>query len=247
MSDIRLDDRLERFGLWSVFHKHLIVELFTSLRDQLGGEYWVDMESEILLVPRPSGPARPVSPDVDVSRLNHGSEAVPASSLDVTPVLLEVDEPIGEFEQSWIEIRRRNWPDADDRLGSQVVSVLEVVSTTNKGMFGERDLRKFLAKRRDYLLSTASYTEIDLLIAGSRELPRAVERLAEYSLIAWSSQAREQTRHYWAWGWEQGDALPTVVLPLDHPNLCSVDLAERYRCAYESNRWPSRLQLQEER
>ena len=101
--------RLERYGLWPIFHKHLIVELFTSLRAELGDAYWVDMETEILLVPRPSGPARPVAPDASVSQTEPGPSLQPAGTT-ATPALLEVDEPIGEFEQSWIEVRRRDWP-----------------------------------------------------------------------------------------------------------------------------------------
>jgi hypothetical protein len=244
MSAVTVDNRLERFGLWSVFHKHMILELFTALRDDLGDEYWVDMESEILLVPRPAGPARPVSPDVGVTRTDEGSSAAPSGT--VTPALLEVDEPIGEFEQSWIEIRRRDYPDRDDKLGYQVVGVVELVSPSNKGHFGERDLRKFLAKRRDYLLSTVSYMEIDLLLAGTRELPSAVEKLAEHPFSVWSSQVRERSRHYWAWGWDQNQPLPTVALPLDYPCVRSVDLGLCYQRAYEKNRWPSRLEAVED-
>jgi hypothetical protein len=245
MSTDPVDVRLEQFGLWSVFHKHLIVQLFTSLRDELGEDYWVDMETEILLVPRPSGPARPVAPDVDVSRISDGATAATACT-GVTPALLEVDEPIGEVEQNWIEIRRRDWPDPDDPLGSRVVGVVELLSPSNKGLFGQRDLRTFLAKRRDYLLSTVSYTEIDLLLGGTRELPAAVEKVAEHPLIAWSSQMQERSRHYWAWGWQPSDPLPTVVLPLDDPHVRSIDLALHYQRAYEQNRWPSRLELVEQ-
>ena len=243
---LTVDARVERHGLWSVFHKHLIVELFTRLRDELGDDYWVDMESEILLVPRPEGPARPVVPDVDVTKLKDQHDSTVPVSAGVTPALLEVDEPIGEFEQSWIEIRRRDWSDPNDRLRSRVVGVVEVMSPSNKGMFGDRDLRKFLTKRRDYLLSTVSYTEVDLLVTGQRDLPPAVDTVTEHALIAWSSQVRERSRHYWAWGWEQNDPLPTVVLPLDYPQLCSVDLSVCYQRAYESNRWASRLELVEQ-
>jgi len=245
MHRVIVDARLEQYGLWSVFHKHLIVELFTRLRDELGDDYWVDMESEILLVPRPAGPARAVAADVDVTQLGVQQDSVAPLSAAVTPALLEADEPIGESEQSWMEIRRRDWPDRDDRLGCRIVGVVEVLSPSNKGLFGERDLRKFLAKRRDYLLSTVSYTEIDLLVAGQRELPSAVEELTEHPLIAWSSQVRERSRHYWAWGWEQNQPLPTIALPLDYPRACSVDLAACYGRAYETNRWPSRLELVE--
>jgi len=221
------------------------VELFTRLRDELGDEYWVDIESEILLVPRPAGPVRPVAPDVEVTstRLGNHENSEPPVSATITPALLEADEAIGEFEQSWIEIRRRDFSDRTDRLGTGVVGVVEVMSPSNKGLFGERDLRKFLAKRRDYLLSTVSYTEIDLLVAGQRELPSAVEKLAGHPLIAWSSQVREQSRHYWAWGWDQNQPLPTIALPLDNPRVCSIDLSACYQRVYETNRWASRLEL----
>lgn len=242
---VAVDLRVEQYGLWSVFHKHLIVELFTSLRAELGDAYWVDMETEILLVPRPSGPARPVGPNASVSQIDHG-RSTQQPSIAATPALLEVDEPIGEFEQSWIEVRRRDWPDSEDRLGSRVVSVIEVLSPSNKGLFGERDLRKFLSKRRDYLLSTVSYLEIDLLLAGTRDLPSPVEKLAEHPLMAWSSQVQERSRHYWAWGWQSNDPLPSVVLPLEYPHVHSVDLEGYYHRAYETNHWTSRLQLVEQ-
>ena len=241
---VSVDARLEQFGLWAVFHKHLILELFTDLRDQLGSDYWVDVESEILLVPRPIGPARSVAADVDVTRKNVAEDSARVFAA-MTPALLEVDEPIGEFEQSWIEIRRRDWPDRDDRIGSRVVAVLEVLSPSNKGLFGERDLRKFLTKRREYLLSTVSYTEIDLLIAGRRELPTAVEQVTDQPLIAWSSQVRETSRHYWAWGWDQNQPLPTIALPLDYPNTCSINLDRCYGQTYENNRWLERLEVAE--
>jgi hypothetical protein len=210
----------------------------------LGDAYWVDIETEILLIPRPSGPARPVAPDASVSRTEQGRSSQ-QPGIAATPALLEVDEPIGEFEQSWIEVRRRDWPDHDDRFGSRVVGVIEVLSPSNKGLCGERDLRKFLGKRRDYLLSTISYLEIDLLLAGARELPSPVEKLAEHPFVAWSSQVQERSRHYWAWGWQQNDPLPSVVLPLDYPNVRSVDLGGYYQRAYQTNHWTSRVELVE--
>ncbi|NUQ63292.1 MAG: DUF4058 family protein [Pirellulales bacterium] len=238
---MEIDDRIEQFGLWSVFHKHLILEWFAVLRDELGGDYWVDMENEILLVPRPSGPARPVAADVDVTRRAPPGSAA-AGVFVVTPPRVEVDEPIGEFEQSWIEIRRRDWPDPRDPLGARVVAVLELVSPSNKGSYGKGDLRKFLAKRQDYLLSTVSYTEIDLLRQGVREVPSAVENVAEHAWIAWSTQVQEHSRRFWAWGWDQGEKSPTIVFPLDFPYTHSLDLAATYERAYHINRWPHRLQ-----
>jgi hypothetical protein len=204
------------------------------------------METEILLIPRPSGPARPVSPDTSVSRIEQGrsSEQPPVGA---TPALLEVDEPIGESRQSWIEVRRRDWSDPHDRFGSRIVSVIEVLSPSSKGLYGERHLRKFLGKRGDYLSSTVSYLEIDLLSAGTRELPSPVEKLAEHPFVAWSSQVQQRSRHYWAWGWQQSDPLPSVVLPLDYPHIRSFDLGTHYQRACETNRWTSRLEFVEAR
>lgn len=98
----------------------------------------------------------------------------------------------------------------------------------------------------DARLEQYGLTEIDLLVSGRRELPSPVEELTEHSLIAWSSQARERSRHYWAWGWNRDEPLPTIALPLDYPNARSVDLAACYQQAYQTNRWPDRLELAEQ-
>jgi hypothetical protein len=48
-----IDQRIEQQGQWEKFHRHLIVAMFETLRDQLGDEYLVDFETEVLFIPRP--------------------------------------------------------------------------------------------------------------------------------------------------------------------------------------------------
>lgn len=103
--------------------------------------------------------------------------------------------------------------------------------------------RKFLAERRGYLSSSASYTEIDLLRGGERELPASLDVLAAYPFIAWASQAQVDVRHHWGWGWDEDDPLPTLGVPLEYPRIHPLDLSLCYRRAYERNRWDERLQL----
>lgn len=161
----------------------------------------------------------------------------------LTPALVEVDEEISEFEQYSIEIRSRNLPDPDDPFGVQVVSALELLSPSNKRASGERDRRRFLAKRRDHLSSLVSYTEIDLLRSGERELPASLQVLAGYPFIAWASQVQVDVRHHWGWGWDEGDPLRTIGVPLEYPRVHPLDLGLCYRRAYERNHWEERLEL----
>lgn len=238
----RVDERIEQHGLWWAFHKHLVIELFESLREGLGDEYLVDLESELLLVPRVSA-ARPAAPDVALSQVAPPTPAPDEPTPVLTPALIEVDEEIMEFEQYSIQIRRRDFPDPADPFRMQVVAVLELLSPSNKGASGPRDRQKFLAKRQDYLSSPVSYTEIDLLRGGERDLPAALAVLADYPFIAWSSQVQQQVRHHWGWGWEADDPLPTIGLPLEYPRIHPLDLAACYRRAYERNHWDERLQL----
>lgn len=243
---LSVDERIEQHNLWWAFHKHLMIEIFEVLRDGLGDEYLVDLESEILLVPK-AGPTRSAAPDVTLSATPSGAAPSDTPKPTLTPALIEADEEVMEFEQYSVHIRRRDRPHSDDPFGVQVVSVLELLSPSNKGTSGPRDRQKFLAKRQDYLLSPVSYTEIDLLRGGERELPAAVAELADYPYIAWSSQWRPQARHYWGWGWQVEDPLPTIGVPLEHPHVYPLNLALCYQRAYERNRWPERLQLVEGR
>jgi hypothetical protein len=236
-----IDARIEQRGLWWAFHKHLIIEIFEWLREQLGDAYLVDLESQVILVPRSDERTRFVSPDVEVAVLEPHDQGTRALTLEPTPALLEVDEALDEVEQYAIQIRRRDLPDTVDVFGSQVIAVIELVSPANKGLTGTADRRKFLAKRRDYLASPVSYMEIDLLVEGERDLPQIVERLGDYRYMVWSSQVQKRSRHHWAWGWELTDTLPSVILPLEYPHIHTIDLGRCYAHAYERNHWLLRL------
>jgi hypothetical protein len=235
-----VESEIEQRGLWWAFHRHLIIEMFERLRAELGEDYLVDLESQVLLVPRFSGMARAVSPDVLVTPL--GATAVPAASaLTPTPALLEADEALDEVEQLSVQIRRSDLPNPFDPFGSQVVTAVELTSPSNKGLAGSVDRQKFLAKRRDYLASPVSYVEIDLLAGGDRDLPLPVEQLESYPYMAWASQVQPQTRHHWGWGWQESKALPIITVPLDFPHIQPLDLGDCYRQAFTKNRWAARL------
>lgn len=235
-----VESEIEQRGLWWAFHRHLIIEMFERLRQELGEHYLVDLESQLLLVPRFSGASRAVSPDVQVTPLV-GTAVPTASVLTPTPALLEADESLDEVEQFSVQIRRPDLPDPIDPFGSQVVTAVELTSPSNKGLTGSVDRQKFQAKRRDYLASPVSYVEIDLLMAGARDLPQPVQQLEEYPYMVWASQVQPQTRHHWGWGWQEGEALPIITIPLEFPHIHPLDLGACYRDAFAKNRWEMRL------
>lgn len=235
-----VEPHIEKNNLWALFHKHLILELFDWLRERLGDDYLVDLESTVLLIPRWHEPVRGVSPDVEVS-LWPDKQNKETAVVAFTPALIEVDEILDEWEQDAIMIRRRDLPSVSDPLGAQVVAALELLSPSNKGGTGARDRRKFLQKRNDYLASSVSYVEIDLLENGQRDLPQTVEQLETYPYLVWASQVQEQARHHWGWGWQKEGSLPAILVPLNYPHVHTLDLSVCYHRAYERNHWRLRL------
>ncbi|MGH2536412.1 MAG: DUF4058 family protein [Candidatus Promineifilaceae bacterium] len=236
-----IDERIEERALWESLHRHLIVEIFERLRDGLGHAYLVDFETTLYLVPRAGRHMRSVSADVDVTIVRPGSPAGAGAAATPTPALLEVDEAFDEFERFAIQVRRRDMPDPEDALGMQVVSVLELVSPSNKGSYGANDRRKFLTKRADYLASSLSYVEVDLRRSGQRELPQPMAQLETSPYMIWASRAQLAARHHWGWGWHESERIPTITLPLGFPNVFPLGVAACYANAYLDNQWPVRL------
>jgi hypothetical protein len=227
-----VDRRIEEKNLWWAFHRHLVVELFTWLREHLDDVYLVDIQSRTLPGPRSPRGARPAHYKMKVVGLESAAK----------PALPQTDQAWPAKEQLSIQIRRRDRQDVDDPFACQVVSVVETVSPADKGLAGTAKRQSFVRSRRKYLASAVSYTEVDLLQEGARDLALPVEQLATYPFMVWSSQVQVDARHHWGWGWGIDEALPSITLPLDHPHLHVLDLALCYEQCYVVNRWDKRLE-----
>jgi hypothetical protein len=205
-----MDPYLELPELWPGFHNSLIVYIRDALQPLLRPRYIAGIEERVFIeVP----PEREFIPDVLVKRRREErSGAVAVLDADA-PV--EVQLPGPEIHESYLNI-------LDRQAGLRVVTVLEVLSPTNKYAGPGRDL--YLAKQREVLRSQAHLVEIDLLRRGPHVLAlpelEAV-RLAPYDSLVCVNRAEEWRGHYQLYPRRLRERLPRIRVPLagDDPDV----------------------------
>ncbi len=208
--------------VWREFHTHLVSELQVYLAPRLRPRYVVRMEEDILIEDEPE-PSPPPQPDVSISRSVRAGTAVLERVGNVTepPFTIPVSLP-RPHRQRYLEVRLRS----DER----VVTVIEVLSPTNKGLNtgGRAD---YLRKRERLFSGPVNIVEIDLLRGGAR-LPMAEPLpIGDYYVIVSRASARPLCD---VWPGTLRQPLPSFPLPLaegDPP--MAVELQEVYSTAYD--------------
>ena len=236
-----MDPYLEDPVFWRDFHGRLIYAISEALLDRLPGAYDTAVDEQVRLVevpPAESGPAvaKDVLPDVSVVRraaadgwagTPSGEPGGAGTATMVEPVTIVVPAEREERDR-WIEIRHR----PDDTL----VTVIEVLSPTNKNSDGAAEYR---AKRRALLRQKVNLVELGLLVGGRRlEPPESLPPGDYYALV--SRAAHPGVRQ--AYGWRVRHPLPAVPVPLKAPDAdVRLNLAAAFGDAYERGRYGRRL------
>ena len=230
-----MDPYLEDPAFWRDFHGRFIYAVSEQLLDRLPAEYDAAVDEQVRLVEAPAegeGPepvVKEILPDVAVTRRPAPGGGPPngggVATLEPVTIVVPVEQ---EVRDRWIEIRHR--PD------NSLVTVIEVLSPTNKTGDGRGE---YLAKRRGVLRQKVNLVELDLLLGGRRVEDR--ERLPPgdyYAIVSRAIQPR--TREVYAWGVRR--ALPTLPVPL-RPRDTDVplDLAVAFATAYDRGRYARRL------
>lgn len=163
-----MDPYLEDPAIWPDFHNSLADKIRDALNRDLPDPYYAQLESrsEVGLNEEPHH--RVIVPDISVRRPKSPliSPAVGTAVAEPRAKLAESWEVIIEYdttEVSFVEIR-------DSRQGHEVVTLIEIVSPSNKRPGLDRD--RFLQKRSEILGSHTSLIEIDLLRTGDRSWTR---------------------------------------------------------------------------
>jgi len=104
------------------------------------------------------------------------------------------------------------------------VSVLEILSPTNKGHYSRLDIEHFSERRHRLLASDASYIEVDAVASGVRWLPRCPESLRPNSGVVWTSKPDASGRAFRGWAWRSEGPLPSVPWDLGEHGSLTVDL-----------------------
>ena len=160
-----------------------------------------------------------------------GATPMPSPSPGMHPFLeqddawhdFQVQLPVHDVERlAFVEIR--------DRRSRELVTVIEVLSPSNKQSGSPRD--QYLAKRQELLDSKASLVEIDLLRGGKpMPLDDLPDRAYVYSVLVSRVEDRPKAG-FWSIGLH--DRLPIIPVPLRAPaNDARLDLQEALNHVYD--------------
>lgn len=129
---------------------------------------------------------------------------------------------ISDVPHSWVEIR--------DRAGRTLVTLIEILSPTNKRGDGHRD---YLRKRNKVLLSSAHLMEIDLLRKGKRVPMTKPLPAGDYYVFLTRANKRPESE---VWPIDISDPLPVVRVPLREPDAdVPLDLQRAFSTIYQAS------------
>lgn len=201
---------LEQDDSWEDFHHNLLTRAQEALNAQVGPDYLVKVESRIYI--------RALSEherqffgraDVAISAFNESGAGAAVASI-AAPVELILPE-VEYVRESWLEVR--------DRRDRRVITVIELLSPSNKKRGPDRDA--YLSKRNVVLGSQTNLVEIDLRRGGERPALPVLPDCDYYVLV--SPYEQRPRTGFWPIGLR--DRLPSVPVPLAaHDSPASLDL-----------------------
>ena len=223
---------------WPGVHTRLITYLADTLSPRLPDGLEAEPQERVF-IETVGGPDRWFAPDVHVYRSSRA--ATPPAPVTPgerpsragVPMLIEV--PTIEVVEPYIEI-------VDAKSGGRVVTVVEIVSPSNKAVGPGR--RKYLRKQRDLRRSTANLVEIDLIRGGKpvtlgRPAVVPPDGRTAYHVVVRRAGRRTPLEYYPC---PLRDRLPVVDLPLrpGDPDL-AVDVQQLVSHAYANGGYAAKL------
>ena len=210
----------EQAAHWLDFHTEFLSALRRLLAPRVGPKYIVQLEEHVYIHDLPPQPRQRLG-TADLSLVRPGGGEPGRAGVGILEAPAEVWLPEQDMEEvPYLEVR--------DRLGRELVTVIELLSPSNKRAGDDREA--YLAKRRELLRSTAHLVEIDLL-RGWAPMPSEDRPECDYSVMV--SRA-EQRRAAGFWPIMLRDRLPVIPIPLRPPEeAVGVDLQEVLDRAYD--------------
>jgi hypothetical protein len=195
---------LEQNDTWDDFHPSFLMHARDSLTGKVGPNYLVKIEVRLLLHELSAVERRFVGrADVGVTTLPGTVPTARPASAVIAPVQLQL--PAVEIERHIsIEIR--------DRRNRRVVTVIELLSPSNKAPGSDRD--DYLAKRRQVLAGMTHLVEIDLRRGGTRPALPELPPCDYYVLVS----RYEQRPKLDLWPIGLRERLPVIPIPLLLPD-----------------------------
>ncbi len=196
-----MDPYLEQPDVWHDFHQAFITGIRSSLTPQLRPTYLAKLDDHIY-IHELAAEERVFLGRSDVSVL-HTKGAVAVAELApavAAPAHGFILPGADQLREPFIEIR--------DRETREVITVIELLSPTNKAAGSDRE--QYIGKRKAILASNAHLVEIDLLRGGER-MP--VNHLPACDYVIMVSRSYQRPRvELWPLGLRE--ALPIIPIPL---------------------------------
>jgi hypothetical protein len=215
---------LEQEDAWHDFHERFLPLAAEVLGAQVDPNYIVKIDEHVYIHELPADQRRLLGrADVGVAR-----SPVTAGGLTTTGVL----DPPAQVQLPPVDIERLSYVEIRDRHSRQLITVLELLSPSNKQAGPDRD--QYLAKRFQLLASNVHFVELDLLRGGPR-LP--ITNLPDCDYYALVSRVENRP---WAGVWpiRLRDRLPTIPIPLRAPDgNAQLDLQDLLHRIYDAARY----------
>jgi hypothetical protein len=200
-----VDPYIESSGRWGDFHGSMIAEMRTALNARLPEGYAAEIDLYVWFhEPAASDRQRGGEPDVYVTSAGRASRARrPAGSGALSDYR--------KFAFPSVSRRRHKYVRIVDLASNRVVTVIELLSPSNKASREDRDA--YLIKRNETLAAGASLVEIDLLRGGPKlplsNPPPAVDNFYVLVCRAWEHP------EFALRSFGLRDPLPILPVPLD--------------------------------
>ena len=225
-----MDPYLENPSLWPDVHHEWISVTREILGAKLRPTYSVRIEERVYLADlAEQDRALGVRvPDVAVTAAADRGAATPVDSGGGTALAVET-EPI--LATTWLEEVHEAFLSIIDARSRRAVTIIEVLSPTHK-LADSPGLESFEQKRREVMLSTTHWVEIDLSRAG-RTLPARgrLTQPCDYLVHVSPALSRPQGR---LWPIALDRRLPVVGVPLKREDAdCPLDLQLVLNMVYE--------------
>jgi hypothetical protein len=194
---------LEQVDTWHDFHHNLITAIRFAITPQISPKYLAKVDENVYVHELAAEERRLLGrPDVAVLESDRGGHVVTAVAHRSAPAYGQVLPATDAIREPFIEIR--------DREGRDLVTVIEVLSPTNKSRSRGSDRDQYIAKRQAILNSPAHLVEIDLL-RGWPRMPIKDAPTCDYLVMVSRSEERPDVG---LWPIKMRDRLPEIPIPL---------------------------------
>jgi hypothetical protein len=212
---------IERELVWHDFHESFMPFAREVLSAQVRPRYFVRIDEHIYIHESEEVTRRLVGRG-DVL-LTEGVPQPGTSGVQLLEAPAHVQQPVPDIERlSYLEVR--------DRAHRDLVTVIELLSPSNKQPGPDRD--QYLAKRAALLTSAAHYVEIDLLRGGPR-LPWLDLPECDYYVVVSRCGKRPDAG---IWPIQLRDRLPLIPIPLkEGESDATLDLQQVLHRVYDSS------------